>query len=303
MREAMIALSQGRTRQLLRGIIDLGEGKTFGVMPGASLDEGPFGAKLVSVFPGNVAARRMSHQGVVVLFDPDTGAPTAVIDAGEMTAIRTAAATAAATDALARPDAAPARDPRHRRAGAPPRRRDPPGPADQPGHDLGPRSAEKAAALAAAACGGSSRGTVAEAVGRDADIICTTTARSRADPAQRRRAGRRPSSTWSAPAAPARPRSTSRWSRASASSPIIATGVLAQGAEFLRARAAGLIDDEPCGRRDRRGLRRHARGPRARGPRHRLQVARQASSRTSPPPRSCSAPRAPPPAAPPARRA
>ena len=65
MREAMIALSQGRTRQLLRGIIDLGGGNAFGVMPGAMLDDGPFGAKLVSVFPGNVARGGISHQGVV----------------------------------------------------------------------------------------------------------------------------------------------------------------------------------------------------------------------------------------------
>jgi ornithine cyclodeaminase len=32
-REAMIALAEGRTRQLLRGIIDLGKGDMFGVCP------------------------------------------------------------------------------------------------------------------------------------------------------------------------------------------------------------------------------------------------------------------------------
>jgi ornithine cyclodeaminase/alanine dehydrogenase-like protein (mu-crystallin family) len=101
MREAMIALSQGRTKQLLRSILDLPEGRAFGVMPGAMLDDGTFGAKLVSVYPHNFAAGGPSHQGVVVLFDPETGAPSAVLDAGEITAIRTAAASAAATDALA----------------------------------------------------------------------------------------------------------------------------------------------------------------------------------------------------------
>jgi ornithine cyclodeaminase/alanine dehydrogenase-like protein (mu-crystallin family) len=99
MREAMMALSAGRTRQLLRSILDLPGGRAFGVMPGA-LDDGPFGAKLISVFPGQVP----SHQGLVLLFDPDSGAPSAIIEAGELTAIRTAAASAAATDALARPD-------------------------------------------------------------------------------------------------------------------------------------------------------------------------------------------------------
>lgn len=103
MRPAMIALAEGRSRQLLRGIIDLGAGDLFGVMPGA-LDDAGFGAKIVSVFP-TAAAHGKSHQGVIILFDRASGAPVCVIDAGEVTAIRTAAASAAATDALARPDA------------------------------------------------------------------------------------------------------------------------------------------------------------------------------------------------------
>src|SRR3546814_3541640 len=79
-------------------------GRAFGVMPGA-LDGGPFGAKLVSVFPDNFEKGGRSHQGVVALFDPETGAPVAILDAGEITAIRTAAASAAATDVIARRDA------------------------------------------------------------------------------------------------------------------------------------------------------------------------------------------------------
>lgn len=101
MREAMIALSLGRSRQLLRQILDFPEGRAFGTMPGAMLDDGVFGAKLVSVYPG----KDPSHQGVVALFDAATGAPSAMLDASAITAIRTAAASAAATDALARPDA------------------------------------------------------------------------------------------------------------------------------------------------------------------------------------------------------
>jgi ornithine cyclodeaminase len=75
-------------------------------MPGAMLDDNVFGAKLVSVYPDNFAHGGPSHQGVVALFDATTGAPAAMLDAGEITAIRTAAASAAATDALARPDGA-----------------------------------------------------------------------------------------------------------------------------------------------------------------------------------------------------
>jgi ornithine cyclodeaminase len=103
MREAMVALSTGRTRQTLRQIIDLGGGRALGVMPGAAPDT--FGAKLISVFPENFAKGVQSHQGAVLLFDPETGARAAVIHAGEVTAIRTAAATAAASDVLASPDA------------------------------------------------------------------------------------------------------------------------------------------------------------------------------------------------------
>ena len=103
MRHAMTALSAGQTKQTLRQIIDLGGGDAFGVMPGAAEDT--FGAKLISVFPGNFAKGGQSHQGAVLLFDPDSGALAAVIHAGEVTAIRTAAATAAASDVLARPDA------------------------------------------------------------------------------------------------------------------------------------------------------------------------------------------------------
>jgi ornithine cyclodeaminase/alanine dehydrogenase-like protein (mu-crystallin family) len=102
MREAMIALSTGRTRQLLRAIMDLEGGRAFGAMQGAM--EQAIGAKLISVFPAG-ASGAPSHQGVVALFDPETGAPAAIVDATEITGIRTAAASAAATEALARPDA------------------------------------------------------------------------------------------------------------------------------------------------------------------------------------------------------
>ena len=61
MREAMIALSQGRTRQLLRQILDLPEGRAFGAMLGAMLEDGVFGAKLVSVYPDNFVHGGPSH--------------------------------------------------------------------------------------------------------------------------------------------------------------------------------------------------------------------------------------------------
>ena len=104
-RDAMTAFSKGETKQLLRSIIPLSEGRLFGVMPGAMGASAPFGAKLISVFHQNLAKGIQSHQGLVILFDPDTGAPVCVVHAGELTAIPTAAASAVATDALARKDA------------------------------------------------------------------------------------------------------------------------------------------------------------------------------------------------------
>ncbi len=104
-RAAMIAFSQGETRQLLRSILPLSEGRLFGVMPGALGAQGAFGAKLISVFHGNFARGIQSHQGLVVLFDPESGTPVCAAHAGEITAIRTAAASAVATDVLARKDA------------------------------------------------------------------------------------------------------------------------------------------------------------------------------------------------------
>ena len=107
-RDAMIAFSKGETKQLLRSVIPLSEGRLFGVMPGAMGAAGKnatFGAKLISVFHDNFAKGLQSHQGLVILFDPDTGAPVCVVDAGEITAIRTAAASAVATAVLAREDA------------------------------------------------------------------------------------------------------------------------------------------------------------------------------------------------------
>jgi len=104
-RRAMIAFSKGETRQLLRSIIPLSEERFFAIMPGAMGTHAPFGAKLISVFQQNFARGIQSHQGLVVLFDPESGAPVCVLHAGEITAIRTASASAVATDLLARKDA------------------------------------------------------------------------------------------------------------------------------------------------------------------------------------------------------
>jgi ornithine cyclodeaminase len=77
----------------------------LGLMPAYLGDPKVLGLKLVSVFPGNHGTPYDSHQGVVVLFEVEHGQLLALIDATSITAIRTAAASGAATRLLAREDA------------------------------------------------------------------------------------------------------------------------------------------------------------------------------------------------------
>jgi ornithine cyclodeaminase/alanine dehydrogenase-like protein (mu-crystallin family) len=64
-----------------------------------------FALKALCLMPGNPARGLDAHQGTVTLFDGETGVPLAILDASAITAIRTAAVTAVATDTLARRDA------------------------------------------------------------------------------------------------------------------------------------------------------------------------------------------------------
>lgn len=104
-RGAMADFSADGKPQPLRSIFELAPAKFFGLMPGALVAPHGFGAKLLSVFADPARAGRSAHRGVVVLFDRDSGEVSCIADAGEVTEIRTAAASAVATDVLARPDA------------------------------------------------------------------------------------------------------------------------------------------------------------------------------------------------------
>ena len=64
------------------------------------------GVKVVNVFPGNAARGRPTVTGTYLLMDGGTGEPLAVLDADELTAWRTAAASLLAASRLARPDSA-----------------------------------------------------------------------------------------------------------------------------------------------------------------------------------------------------
>lgn len=78
----------------------------LGAMPASIAGESAaLGAKLVTFFPGNAATGTHTHQALVALFDPGSGQPLAIMDGRYITEIRTAATSALATRALARPDA------------------------------------------------------------------------------------------------------------------------------------------------------------------------------------------------------
>ncbi len=107
MREAFIALASGKVHLPLRSIIRPPQAKgLLGLMPSyVSGERLAFGLKAVCVFPGNPAIGKDAHQGAVLLFSGETGELQAIMNASAITAIRTAAATAVATDLLARKDA------------------------------------------------------------------------------------------------------------------------------------------------------------------------------------------------------
>ena len=103
---ALRNLSSGGALLPLRTVLRLPDGKGFfGVMPASLAQPAALGLKAIAVFPGNEGTELDSHQGLVILFDPECGRPVAVLDASSITAIRTAAVSGVATRALARPDA------------------------------------------------------------------------------------------------------------------------------------------------------------------------------------------------------
>ena len=104
MRSAFVQLSSGAADVPVRTAVD-GAGTTALFMPGWLPDEGTLGAKVVTVRAANAGSARPVVQAVVLLVDPDTGAPAALLDGTWLTALRTGAASGLATDLLARPEA------------------------------------------------------------------------------------------------------------------------------------------------------------------------------------------------------
>ncbi len=77
-------------------------------MPSYIPAERRIGLKIVTLFGSNAAVGLPRLQAIMVVLDAVTGSPLAVMDGASLTAVRTGAASGAATDLLARPDASAA---------------------------------------------------------------------------------------------------------------------------------------------------------------------------------------------------
>ena len=99
--QALADLAAGKVVQPVRTVLPVAPHHGFfAVMPAYA---GSLGAKLVTFYPQNVGTH--THHALIVMFKAETGEPVAVMDGRLITEMRTAAASAVATQRLARPDA------------------------------------------------------------------------------------------------------------------------------------------------------------------------------------------------------
>jgi ornithine cyclodeaminase/alanine dehydrogenase-like protein (mu-crystallin family) len=104
MAEALASLARGEVHNPLRFVVRPPDAPSLmGLMPAYRGGERPlWGLKSVVIAPANAARGLDLHQGFVALFDGETGETRAIINAGGITAVRTAAVTGVATRLLAR---------------------------------------------------------------------------------------------------------------------------------------------------------------------------------------------------------
>ena len=106
MAETFEMLSRNKALNPLRHLMWLQDKSgLIGMMPASIVANQVMGLKAISVFPGNHSTEYDSHQGAVLLFETGNGRLLAMVDAGKITAIRTAAVSGVATKLLARKNA------------------------------------------------------------------------------------------------------------------------------------------------------------------------------------------------------
>lgn len=106
MEQVFIALSKGRARNfpIVRERLNYAEA-VFGFKSGFVSDKPLLGVKAGGLWPGNREKGIANHQSTIVLFDPESGRPHALVRGTYLTGLRTAAASALPIRALARAEA------------------------------------------------------------------------------------------------------------------------------------------------------------------------------------------------------
>jgi ornithine cyclodeaminase len=105
-KEAYLQLSSGQAIVPLRSRIDIKSHNGISlVMPAYLSQKDDLAVKIVSVYPDNVERNEPVIYASVIVLDAESGRPVALLEGGTITAIRTGAASGAATDVLARKDA------------------------------------------------------------------------------------------------------------------------------------------------------------------------------------------------------
>ena len=106
MEAALARFSAGEVLQPVRTVLTVGPTRAyFGLMPAYVPNPESLGAKLVTVFSGNLAKQLPSHLATILLFDPETGSLQALMDGRYITEARTAAVSAVSARFLSKPDA------------------------------------------------------------------------------------------------------------------------------------------------------------------------------------------------------
>ncbi len=104
MAKALASISSGETSHIPRNVACLNLNNALGVMPAYNELLHIAGYKAVTVYPGNRNLDLNPHQGIMVLMNYETGEIKSLLDGSELTALRTAAVSAMATDLLSRKD-------------------------------------------------------------------------------------------------------------------------------------------------------------------------------------------------------
>lgn len=101
MADALRSYSLGAAKNYPRHVIQHAKHQALGYMAGSDPEEGLLGFKTVSVFAENKFSGLNPHQGTVTLLDSATGMVRTILEGSTLTAIRTAAVSAVATNILA----------------------------------------------------------------------------------------------------------------------------------------------------------------------------------------------------------